>query len=383
MTEQAGQVGLVTPRYPPAIGGIERHVEALGRGLLRLGVRVEVITTDPTGGLPAIEERDGVLVRRFPTIGHDAVYFLSPQLGWWLLRNASRFAVLHAHSYHSPLALQAAVASWWNRVPLVVTPHYNGMGHSPLRRVLHWSYRPFGNWLIHRARWVICVSEAERKLLEQHFGSDIPSVVVPNGVEIKGLITTLSHKKPSGRVLVLAVGRLERYKGTDRVIAALPYLPPEYDVVIVGDGPARRQIERLAAELGVEGQLRMVGQVSDADLLAWYRAADIFVSLSQQEAFGLAVLEAAVAGASVVANDIPAYREVAGYVPEGKVSFVRPDCSPAELARAIQAAPRCKWPADAENWRLPTWQGMVKGTMECYRAMLGHDWMVRSHGLPK
>ena len=48
-------IALVTHRYAPAIGGVERVVEQLARGLARRGIAVEVLTTDPTGELPAVE----------------------------------------------------------------------------------------------------------------------------------------------------------------------------------------------------------------------------------------------------------------------------------------------------------------------------------------
>ena len=66
-------VGIVTPRYAPAIGGVERHVEAIALSLAAQDVMVEVITTDPTGLLPAEERRDKVLIRRFRTLANDSV----------------------------------------------------------------------------------------------------------------------------------------------------------------------------------------------------------------------------------------------------------------------------------------------------------------------
>ena len=126
-------VALVAHRYAPAIGGVERVVEALACGLTRRGLDVEVITTDPTGQLAPVEERDGVLVRRFPTVAGDSVFYVAPQLGAWLGRNASRFALIHAHSYHTPLALQAALAAKWAGRPFVFSPYFHGSGHSLLR----------------------------------------------------------------------------------------------------------------------------------------------------------------------------------------------------------------------------------------------------------
>src|SRR4051794_17909485 len=132
MTRDRLKVAMVTPRYAPAMGGIERMVEMVTQGLVRRGVHVEVITTDPTGRLRPVEMIDGAIVRRFRTLGNDSVYYLSPGLGLWLLQHAAEFDVVHGHSYHTPVALQAAVASWRAGVPLVVTSHFHGTGHSRL-----------------------------------------------------------------------------------------------------------------------------------------------------------------------------------------------------------------------------------------------------------
>ena len=93
-----------------------------------------------------------------------------------------------------------------------------------------------------------------------------------------------------------------------------------------------------AGLLGVAPRLHLRGRVSQAELDAWYARADVVASLSHRESFGLAVLEGAVAGAAVVASDIPAHREVAAYLPPGRAVFVAPDCTPVELARAVQTA---------------------------------------------
>lgn len=47
-----GRILVVAPRYAPADGGVERHVEALSRGMTARGIRLHVATTDPTGALP-------------------------------------------------------------------------------------------------------------------------------------------------------------------------------------------------------------------------------------------------------------------------------------------------------------------------------------------
>lgn len=369
MMEAGRPIALVTPRYAPAIGGVERCVEMLARGLVARGQAVEVITTDPTGRLPPVEERAEVLVRRFHTVGHDGVYFLAPALATWLLRDAHRFSLIHAHSYHTPVALSAAVASRIEHVPLVLSTYYHGAGHAPVRRWLHRPYRPFGRWLLHQARRVLCISEAERRLLHQHFGPALPTVVIPCGVRVDLEESDRPRPASDGRVCVLAVGRLDAYKQIERLIAAVPRLPPAYEVVVIGDGPARPALVRLAERIAVGHRVRLLGWLPEQELLSWYRRADVLASLSSQESFGLTLLEAGAAGCPVVASDIPAHREIAQYFPDGRIRFLAVTSSPEEIARVVTMAAEAERFQPVEPRALPTWTGMVDGILACYRAV--------------
>jgi glycosyltransferase involved in cell wall biosynthesis len=367
MTRPIRTVGLISPRYAPAIGGVEKHVREIALGLVKLGIQVEVITTDPTHQLPPKEMLEGVLVHRFRTIFNDSIFFLSPRLGMWLSKNARRFDVLHAHSYHTPLALQAAMAAQQHRIPLVLTPAYHGTGHSWLRRLLHVPYRIPGRWLVRQAKWVICVSETEQSLVARHFGSDVPIEVVPNGVDWQRIVAAKPFPKREGIAIILAVGRLEAYKQVDRLLFALTLLPPMFAVVIIGSGTAQVEIECLITKLGLECRVRMLGNVSQNELESWYRTADVVVSLSRYESFGITVLEGAVAGAPVVASDISAHREVAAYVPERRVLPVNVDCAPEQLAERIQEAYLQNRAGDITHWPVPTWEQCVSRVLACYQ----------------
>src|SRR5918997_5789601 len=94
-------IGLVSPMYAPAVGGVERYVERLAQGLLSRGIPVEVIATDPDASAPRAERHDGVTVRRFPTLGGDRTYFVAPRLARWLAAHATDHALLHAHNLHT------------------------------------------------------------------------------------------------------------------------------------------------------------------------------------------------------------------------------------------------------------------------------------------
>ncbi len=363
-------VALVTPRYHPAIGGVERHVQALAGELVRRGVPVEVLTTDPSGGLPSQERLDGILVRRFPTLRGDARYFISPVLARWLWRHASAYRLLHAHNYQSLVPLAAAIGARGRRVPLVVTPHYHAAAHTPMSALLHLPYRLVARRMLRHAGAVIAVSAAERGWLERDFG-DLPLFVLPNGVDLPPAdrqVDPFPARVPGERTL-LSVGRLEPYKGVARIVTALPHLP-DARLVVIGEGSASGAVRETAVRLGVSDRVQLAGHVTSEDLARWYATADLFLTLSRQEAFGMTVLEAAAAGAPVLASAIPAHREVRSFVADGRIALVEPDSEGERLAAAITEAARMGRSVDRTGWRLPTWEAMASGVMAAYAELL-------------
>jgi glycosyltransferase involved in cell wall biosynthesis len=363
------RVVVVSPRYAPDIGGVEQVAERNAQGASGRGIQVEVLTTDPTGRLPRLERIGGIPVRRFPTILGDAIYFVSPRLAWWLYRRPGRYDLIHVHSYHTALALAVAAVSRLNGVPYVVTAHYHGTGHTGARRALHVLYAPLGRWMLRSARAIVCASEAEAALVRRQAGEGLPITIVPPGIEVGEIRDALPLARDTGRSIVLGVGRLEPYKQTGRLLDALPLLPGTVDVVLVGDGPARADLEAQIATRGLEGRARMLGAVPRPELLAWYRTADVLVTLSRHEAFGIVIAEAGAAGLTIVASDIPSHREVAAHLPDGQVRFVSPDCSPADLAEAVGAAvgspPRAPGAAS-----LPTWDDAADHIVTVYGSIL-------------
>jgi glycosyltransferase involved in cell wall biosynthesis len=303
----------VTPGYPPTLGGVEQHVHDISVALSRLGHRVTIASADGAD-LPAQEEREGVVVRRFASVGHG-VYRAPLGLAAFLRREAGAFDVVHAHNIHA-LPLLAAAQVCGGRT--VVTPHYHGHGHSRFATLLHTFYTPVARAALHHVAGVVCVSASEGALVAERLGVPARDIaVVPNIVEppALGLGAEAEDAGQAGRVL-LSVGRLEAYKRIDRAVAALAHLPADVRLVVVGVGPARPALEQQARSLGVIERVAFVGRVSDAELARWYRRAHTVVSFSEAEAFGRTVVEALSYGCRVVGNTLPAYREFAASYPQ-------------------------------------------------------------------
>jgi len=353
------RIALVCAHYAPFAGGVESHVEEIAKRLADRGETVEVLTHHDDPGLPDTELREGVLVRRHKVPVPSRHFGVSPAVWATLIRDRRRYDVVHAHGYHSaaPLAATMAGAS-----PLVFTPHYHGTGHSPLRKAIHVPYRAAGKAIAARSQRIICVSRAEADLFLTHFPSALPRVtVIPNGADL-GRITA-ARPFPDEGALVLTGGRLQSYKQIDRIVEAMALTPPGLRLVVTGDGPERGALEALADQRGVREKVRFIGRVEPDLLYRWYASADVFCSMSSNEAMPVTILELLAAGARVVASDIPAHRDIRDRT-AGAITLVPLDADPQVLASALGHALN-ESPAPAQ--RIPTWGEVTERTLDVYR----------------
>lgn len=352
------RVTLVTPGFPPDTGGVEAHTGHLVRELTARGVDVQVLTGRRGLDRAATEVRDGVRIRSFPAWRTNQLS-ISPRLLLAGLRAARGADLVHVHSYHAACGFTALGGYL---APVVFTPHYHGDGHSRQARTLHRGYRFVGRLLFHAARAVVCVSAAERAAVLRDFPAAADRThVVPNGVDTAAV---RSARPFTGQPrTILSLGRLEPYKRVAVLLRALPSIPGDVQLVVVGEGSQREELSRLAAELGVGDRVRFLGRLDTDEVYRWLRTAAVLVSLSEQEAFGMAPVEAATAGARVVLSDIPAHREITADHLGPTALLVDPE--PAAVATALihqLAAP------DRVEIEVPDWGRIAEQTLEVYEA---------------
>jgi glycosyltransferase involved in cell wall biosynthesis len=151
---------------------------------------------------------------------------------------------------------------------------------------------------------VIAVSEWERDQLSDDFG--VEATVIPNGVAVDRFAgaTPVERDRP----YLLTVGRLEEYKGVQHVIRAMTSLP-EYDLLIAGSGSYREQLEQIVSEEGVASRVEFLGYVDDEALPGLYAGAEVYVTMSEFEAYGMTVAEALAAGTPCVVRDEAALQD--------------------------------------------------------------------------
>jgi glycosyltransferase involved in cell wall biosynthesis len=355
------KIALVSPKYAPHIGGVETHVSELAARMAAYGHEVEVLTQeDSRRGLPRIACSNGVTVRRFATVGTGIRYPQAPGLWHHLAVRRGTYDVVHVHSYHATPALAAALAH--GRI-LVFTPHYHGTGHTVLSRLAHVPYRAAGRFIFSRSDRIICVSRAEAAVVRRHFpGTDRRIVIIPNGVDPVELRAAAAF--PVTGSILLCVGRLDVYKNVVPIILALRHLSPDYQLAIVGDGPESDHLSSVARQMGLADRVHLLGTVSRLDLCRWFQTASVFVTLSAHEAFGIAVLEAVVAGSPVVASDIPAHRELVGLVGADAITLISRFSDPSAVAKAVLKAVSGPTRLTAP---VPTWDSVAQATLRVYQ----------------
>lgn len=359
---------MVTPRYFPSVGGVETHVAQVATRVAAAGHDVTVLTTD-TGRPPTFEERDGVALRRLPAWPERRDWNISPGIYSEVRRGL--WDVVHVQSYHTAVAPLAMLAAARSRIPYVVTFH--GGGHSSrlrhrLRGVQLATLRP----LLARAAALVAVAPFEVDLYGSrlHLPRD-RFVLIPNGADLPAAGAT--RRGTGNGALIASVGRLERYKGHQHVLLALPHVlrrRPDARLWIGGSGPYEPVLRELAAELGVADRVDFHAVPSEnrqrfADELA---GTDVVVLASEFETHPVAAIEAAALGRPVVVADNSGLHDL---VEQGVARAVSDERDPAELAVAI--LDELRQPSVPKAAELPTWDDCAARLCDLYERVAARD----------
>lgn len=363
---------MVTPRSPLGQGGSERHVMEVSRRLAAAGVEVQVLCADSPGQAVVEERSNGVTIRSVRSWPANRDYYLAP--GIWREMARQRWDVVHVQSYHTlvpPLAMLRALIL---RVPYVVTFHSGGHS-SKLRHRLRRAQRRVLRPLLARAARLVAVARFEIDLYSREL--HLPPerfALIPNGIDSE-LGAGAEAEDPSDGdspegegPLLASIGRLERYKNHQRVIAALPHVlerEPDARLMIVGTGPYEGELRRLAADLGVADRVELTSlPAEDREGMArLLRRTSIVVLLSEFETHPLVALEAAAAGRRLLVADRAGLGELAR---DGLARAVFPQDPPEAVGRAI--VEELERPApERQALELPTWEECAEELLALYR----------------
>ncbi len=357
----------VSDCYLPRLGGIEVQVADLVRMQRKAGHEVEVATATPGEPLPGVHRIVAKLPFDLPVHPFGVGHLLR-------LVKARRPDVVHVHTGAvSPFAWMGVRAAVRAGLPVVVTVHSMW---DPVTRGVYRGLRLLFEW----HRWGLvgtAVSEAAARPIRAVAGRGVPVHVVSNGLDVSGWRSPDAvpvRREPGEPVHVVAVGRLAPRKQPVRLLKLLTEararVPAETPMraTIVGDGPARSQMERYLRANGMTGWVSLPGRHSRDRIRELLTSADVFVAPAPRESFGLAALEARSAGVPVVARaqsgvaDFvrPGKEGLLGQSFEGLVTSVARLVRDRELRESIAAHNRETEPVRS------SWPAVLAGFEQCY-----------------
>ena len=350
------KVALLTDCYLPRLGGIEVQSHDLARHLVELGHQVEVFTATPGP--------DGEMHGEITVVDGMPVHRLAIRLPWELPVNplaprelrrrltGGGFDVAHIQtgvvspfawdSTRVTLALGLPTAMTWHCMLGPVAPGFGAVGF-----VKRWAAKGVA---------MSAVSAVAARPLRDLVGPSASVSVLPNGIDVDSwrppttptpqsseqemplrLVTAMrlaARKRP--RALVELVARAERLAGAG-----------SFSLTILGEGPDRGKVESYLADEGIDW-VSLPGRVPRDELRARYAAADVYVSPSALESFGIAALEARTTGLPVVGRSGSGIGE---FVTHGEGGLIVPDDAAMAGALAGLAADRERLAA-MRRWNL-------------------------------
>jgi phosphatidylinositol alpha-1,6-mannosyltransferase len=318
------RVLVVTPDYPPEVGGIQILTYRLVSELRHL--RPRVLTLEAEGAEQFDRQAAHDVVRmRLPGFGHRAEVAALNVRATSMARSWRADVVL---SMHIALAPGTCLARQLYGTQFVQYLYAKEILRRPRLAQL----------AVRRAAATVAIS-AHTEELAFRCGARPRSVHrIHPGVDVPETL----RRAPDSQPTLITVARLrDRHKGHDAVMRAVARLRskiPEIRWIVIGDGPLRKEYEDLARRLGVDRHVRFVGRVSDAERDEWLAKSHVFVMPSRDdptgsEGFGIVYLEAAAHGLPVVASDRAGVLDA---VVHGRTGLLVNPSDDAALARALE-----------------------------------------------
>lgn len=319
---------------PTGLYGAERWILALVSHLDRSAIRSSIATIIDEPGMTSAVASEA---RR---MGLEAFEIeASGRVNWAAVSALRRLvteeavSILHTHGYKTDLVGLLAVRGTGCRI--ISTPH--GWDDSAGFRVKCYQLIDKASFPFFDA--VVPLSGELHDGLRRWPGTRRHLRLIQNAVDLSELDASgavaqeIAEWKSQGAFVIGYIGQLIERKGLDVLLEAFAsWAVPEARLVLVGDGPQRRQLEKLASDRGIAGRVAFTGFRSDR--LDWLRGFDVFVLPSRLEGIPRCLMESLAARVPVIATNIPGCTEL---IVDGETGLLIPPDSPERLLKALQS----------------------------------------------
>ena len=243
-----------------------------------------------------------------------------------------------------PEGVIAAIIKLRYKTPYIVFTHGEDISVAQLSG----QHRLLTRLVLRAARLVVANSANTARLLREEWGLSVDKIRILNpGVDTdtyQPAVVATAERRAAwiGKKVLLTVGRLQRRKGHDMLIQALPAIArhiPNVFYTIIGAGDERERLETLAGEVGQSQRVEFLGEPDDAEVLRCLQQCDLFVLPNREvnrdiEGFGIVLIEAQACGRAVIAGQSGG---TADTIDEGRTGLIVPCDTPEPLAEAVTA----------------------------------------------
>lgn len=296
-------------------GGGGRYLTDVALGLAQRGHRITVLVPQQAPEHPAHEVLDDVHVFRFPLSGRGARVVQPSRAIARLIESRGPFDVVHSHFalhgvgplWHPALARCRRVCQFQG--PWAAESVVEGES-GPKTRAKYWLERAaYG-----RCDGFIVLSHGFKDVLVKDYAVPADRIkVIPAAVDLERFRPAEDRAAVRARLglgdgpVLFVMRRLVRRMGLEVLVEAFARVQrahPEARLLMAGTGPLAAELEAQAARLGLGDTIRLLGRVSDEDLVRYYQAADLtVVPTVALEGFGLITVESLACGTPVVGTD--------------------------------------------------------------------------------
>jgi glycosyltransferase involved in cell wall biosynthesis len=262
------------------------------------------------------EKFEVLKVPSMPFFGYSDVRMAFPngKAFFRFVKNKFRPDIIHSHTFFG-VGWEAVAHAKLLKIPLIGT-HHTFYDHYLKHVKLDYSWAKKLSWRVTVAYYNLCDSiiSPSRALGKELNSRGLKKNIefIPNSINelffkpmpSAGEKKELARKLGLNRPVVVYMGRVSYEKNIDQVLKAFAIFSkriPEAILMIIGDGPEKKNLEELAKRLCIESKTKFTGFLNGQELLKAMQASDIFVTASKSENMPLSVLEAMAAGLPVVA----------------------------------------------------------------------------------
>jgi glycosyltransferase involved in cell wall biosynthesis len=314
----------VSDVYFPRVNGVSTSIKTFTHALQRLGHEVTLIAPDYGDNGPPDARIERIPARVVPYDPEDRLMARGAVLARTERLRGMNFDVVHIHT---PFVAHYAGRALARALELPTVESYHTFfeeylfHYVPLlpKAWLRALARRFSRAQCNEVNAVVVPSSPMHEVLLR-YGVRTPMEILPTGMELDqftggdGVGFRARHGIAPQRPVLLHVGRVAFEKNIDfllRVLDRVRHSVPDVLLIIAGEGPAQTALQRQAAKLKLDDNIRFLGYMDrDTELLNCYRAADIKVFASRTETQGLVLLEAMALGCPVVSTAIMGTRDV-------------------------------------------------------------------------